>query len=391
MTFLSQIDEFHAAAAAATGLSDFGADDYLEPMRHYLQCLDENVGLNQAGRGSFAQGVVGILVGRLMMTDGLKNHPDALNTLIKKPIFIVGMGRTGTTALHRLLDLDPESQSLPFWLGNAPMPRPPEETWASNPVFQKIKAGLEQSPFFNPEMQAIHPVYADLPDECRWGIEQSFWSSTLLFALGTPSYERWHHSFDSAGPYAYYHKLLQLIADGDARRWILKDPGHIFGIQGLLELFPDACIIQTHREPVEALRSFCDLGWHIRKEIFEDQGRPEDFGDHLLNVCSWGLRNIESIRREAGGDQFLDLHMLEIKRDVIGTLERIYDHFNLHLSNNARQNWERQIKTDPSVGHGKRARELSYGLSRDRVNTELGIYYERYRRVCDEANIPVSQ
>ena len=382
MNFVDQFDALHDMASDATGLTDFGTDNYHEPMRRYLSCLDDYDRLSETGIATYTQTVVGLLVGRLMLVQGLKDNPAATQTPIEKPIIIVGMGRTGTTALHRLLSLDPQFQTLPFWLANAPMPRPPRETWASNPAFVTIKNGLAQSQILNDEMRDIHPVHAELADECRWVIDQTFWSSTLALMTDSRAYLEWFHNADSRYAHEYYRQVLQLIANGDSRRWVLKDPGHMFGIQSLLEVFPDACVVQTHREPVESMRSFANLGWEARNPLFTDQTRTEEEnGRRILEDGCRGLKNLEQFRRQADNGRFFDLHMLEIKTDPVGSIERVFDHFDIPVTEEAVRSWQQQSSVDPQFGHRKNHSPPEFGLTKEAVDQAVGIYLDRYRKV----------
>ena len=381
LKFIDQFDNFHQMASEATGLTDFGPDDYRSAFKLLLTDLDQYPVYNQAGIDMYTQQFTGLLIGRLLLQKGLKDHPQALECPIQRPIFIIGMARTGTTVLHRILTQDPTVQSLPFWLANMPMPRPPVESWASNPYFQQIKHGLENSQMLTEDTHAIHPVAAELADECRWVLDQTFWSSTLLLTGQCPNYFSWYEQADARYAYEYHQKVLKLIANGDQRRWVLKDPSHMAGINALLSVYPDACIVQTHRESVDCMRSIANLTWQTKRRI-DDTITEEEFGNKVLTEWSSALRKIEQVRTKHSPGQFLDIHMTETRSDPIGVIERIFNYFDLPITEEAHSSWEAQLSKDPNAGHKNKHTPPTFGLTKERVDEAIGAYHQRYQRVC---------
>ena len=385
MSLSAQFDCWHESAMAATGLRDFGSDDYHAALRLLLSDLDRYPRFNALGLSTIAEQVTGLLVARLIRQSGLTQNPATLATPILRPLFIVGMARTGTTALHRLIALDAQTQSLPFWLGNIPMPRPPRETWDAHPLFQRVKQALEQSAFLNEELRKVHPVDADMPDECRWSIDQSFWSSTFAQTTRNPNYAAWYIDTDARYAYQYHRQTLCLVANGDTRRWILKDPAHIFGMDALLAVFPDACIVQMHREPLACMRSIANLAWEVRRKHMELDATMEETGTLLLENWAAGLRKMERVRAAHDPAQFLDLHIDEFRADPVRAIERIYEYFGFPVNDAALGAWRRQAEIDRASTHLAAGRAPDFGLTRERVNALLGDYLERYWQVTERA------
>ena len=379
MNFAAQYDSLHEMASAAMGLTDFGHPAYQTRLRQLLADLDNHMQLTDVGHHAVLQQITGLLIGRLRATQGLKENPEVLCHSIERPIFIIGLGRTGTTVLHRYIAEDPHTQSLPLWLASIPMPRPPRDQWESNPYFQQIKQGIDESPFFNEDMRKIHPVFADIPDECRWLLDQSFWATTFPMTYGLPDYFRALLNEPAVDAYQYYANALRLIANSDQRRWVLKDPSHMLGIDSLLKVFPDACIVQTHREPVESFRSLVSLGSRIRKmlEPVLDAKKVTDW-----TVYSWAekLKKFERVRRDQNQQQFFDLHIGELKTDPVDAMERMYIHFGITITEDTRSAWLDIGKSDRGTAHA--AHDPSdYGLTVEQVNEAVGDYYERYQTV----------
>ena len=386
MTFLSRCSEFHRLATEATGLKDFGPDDYHDAMERMLAGIDEFDGLNEIGCQMYEGLILGNLVGRLRVYEGLRQHPEVLETPIKAPLIITGLARSGTTVLYRTLVQDPQVQWLPNWLAGLPKPRTPRESWESDPDFQQVKQAFENSPYTNEELREIHPIAPELPDECRFAFDQSFAASAFCQIIGSGSYADWYHQADLRYAYRHYHKVLQLIANGDKRRWVLKDPSHVEDINGLLSVFPDAHIVQTHREPVECLHSTANLGWQILK-IIQDKMDQESYGQMVLREWAVSMNGFEKARQQLGEERFLDVHMLETRRDPLGTLEKIFAYFDFPISDDSCNAWRRIIAKDPDLGHTGRHRPPDFGLEASAVNEAMGVYRERYVQVCKSKGI----
>ena len=387
MHFSSRFQTYHDMAQQATGFGDFGSDDYQVGLKLFLQELDGYTALSEKGIEITEQQIIGLLCSRLIAHESFAANPAAFNTPIEKPIFVIGMARTGTTVLHRLLALDPQTQALPFWLSSAPIPRPPREQWESHPLFQQVKQALDNSGFMDEELLAIHPVSPEKADECRWAIDQSFWATTLAGCSELYKYHDWLTHCDASFAYRYHKKVLQVVANGDARRWVLKDPSHISGIDSLLKIYPDACIVNTHRNPVDSFNSTANLIWAARKAR-EPSLTHKEHGQWILNSWIVGLNKMEQVRREVGEDRFVDLHMSTLKADPIGSVERIYNYFDLPISDECRANWESGLQQDPNFGHKKHT-PPDFGLTAEAVNSKIPDYYGRYQLVCEQQEIPL--
>jgi len=259
----------HDAASERTGLSDFGDDRYREGLEILLAAYDENPYFNELGRRAALDSVVTALIGRLKSQRGWKHDSRWSETRIEQPLFVLGLPRTGTTALHKLLAEDPASQSLPHWLGVHPESRPPRSAWESHPAYRETKARLDALYERSPAMRAIHDIQADEPDECRLLRMQSFANFTFDTSY-VPRYRAWLMDLDQREVYARYRDNLRMIGAGDGRRWVLKCPGHLWALDALLHHFPDACVIQTHRAPEEVIPSSCST------DVYASAGAPSE-------------------------------------------------------------------------------------------------------------------
>ena len=380
MGFLSRFDAFHERATqAAGGLTDFGSNDYQEPLKILLGDYDKYTRFSDIGRQSIEGEVVGNLVGRLVEEQQFKDMPQHLQTPITRPIFMVGMTRTGTTKLQHLIALDPAIQWLPLWLGAMPMPRPKRETWDDYPAYRQVKQAFDLMDEMNPRIRQIHPMIASEPDECHTAMTRSYVTASLSSLAVVPTYSEWLKTADRRPAYRRYRKTLGLIAAGNTNRWVLKDPTHLWSIPALLEVFPDACLIITHRDPAKTIPSIISLVYEVRK-LREPDLKPENIGKHFVSSWGFAMDRNEEERTRFNPAQVIDLHFNEVIGDPMGTLSRVYDYFGFSISGEARANWAQSIRDDKSGGRNPSAiTPEQFGSTRDEIHRCVGRYMDRFR------------
>jgi hypothetical protein len=328
-------EDLHAAATKITGLADFGADDYRDGLAVLLDSYARDAGLTAKGTRVTRALLRGALMARLLSEAAWAQHPEYAEVAIERPVFVTGLPRTGTTALHRLLTADPANQGLEVWLTEAPQPRPPRETWASNPVFQYIQAGFERHHVSYPEFMAVHYMAADQVEECWQLLRQSMRSISYECLAHLPGYSSWLSGQDWTGAYRRHRRNLQLIGLPDAgRRWVLKNPSHLFALDALLRVYPDALVIQTHRAPRDAIASVCSLaaqasaGWSTTF-------CGEVIGRDQLDTWARGLDRFTEVRAASDPARFYDVAYDEFVADPAGTVEAVYGYFGLTLTGRA--------------------------------------------------------
>jgi Sulfotransferase family len=328
-------DDLHAAATKITGLAAFGADDYRDGLAVLLDSYARDASLTAKGTRVTRALLRGALVARLLSEAAWAQHPEYADVGIERPVFVTGLPRTGTTALHRLLTADPANQGLEVWLTQAPQPRPPRETWASNPVFQYIQAGFERHHVSYPEFMAVHYMAADQVEECWQLLRQSMRSISYECLAHLPGYSSWLARQDWTAAYHRHRRNLQLIGLPDAgRRWVLKNPSHLFALDALLQVYPDALVIQTHRAPREAIASVCSLAAQVSAGWSTTFG-GEVIGRDQLETWARGLDCFTAVRAARDPAQFYDVAYHEFVADPIGTVEAVYGYFGLTLTDRA--------------------------------------------------------
>ena len=332
MTAVGTVDDLHASASRITGLTDFGPDDYTDGLGVLLESYARDAGLTPRGEKAARALLRGALVARLLSEAGWQAHPAWAAVSAARPVFVTGLPRTGTTALHRLVVADPAHQGLELWLAEAPRPRPPRATWADDPVFQFVQAACARHHVEHPEFMAVHYIAADQVEECWQLLRQSMRSVSFECLAHLPGYSAWLRDQDWTDAYRRHRRNLQLIGLNDAgRRWVLKNPSHLFALDVLLAVYPDALVIQTHRAPRAAIASVCSLaaqasaGWSATftgAVIGRDQ----------LSLWASGLERFTAERARHDPARFCDVAYDDFVADPFGTVEAVYGYFGLPLS-----------------------------------------------------------
>jgi hypothetical protein len=367
------VEDLHASASRITGLDDFGDDDYVDGLEVLLDSYAKEARLTPFGNKITRAFLRGALTARLLSEAAWRAHPGDADVRIERPIFVTGLPRTGTTALHRLLAADPAHQGLEVWLTEMPQPRPPRETWADDPIFQAIQSGYEQHHIDNPEFMGVHYMSADMVEECWQLLRQSMRSLSFECLAHIPTYSAWLDAQDWTPAYARHKRNLQLIGLPDAdRRWVLKNPSHLFALDALMEIYPDALVIQTHRPPRTAMASMCSLAAHATAGWSEVFTGPV-IGQDQLRLWSRGLERFRAERAKHDPAQFFDVDYEDFVRDPLATVESVYAHFGLPFGEDARAAMTR-LRDESSSGAAKPAHRYAladFGLTAEEIDAHF--------------------
>jgi len=370
------VDDLHESATRLTGLADFGGDEHVEGLRVLLDSYAAEAGLTPYGNKVKRAFLRGALVARLLSEAAWARHPEHAEVAVERPIFVTGLPRTGTTALHRLLTEDPAHQGLEVWLTEVPQPRPPRETWADDPVFQGIQAGYERHHVEHPEFMGVHHMSADQVEECWQLLRQSVKSVSYECLAHVPSYSRWLDGQDWTDAYRRHRRNLQLIGLPDAgRRWVLKNPSHLFALDALMEVYPDALVVQTHRAPSTIIASVCSLNEQAA-DGWSTTFRGEVIGRAQLDLWARGAQRFADARARYDQAQFLDVRYEDFVADPLGTVENVYRHFDLDLTGQAREAMTAACTASRS-GAGKPAHRYDlarFGLTAGEVDERFADY-----------------
>jgi hypothetical protein len=379
--FETALDQLHDTVSTELGSDDFGPDDYLPGLKVLLQSMDYDPRFTEAGRVIAWDMVTGVLRGRVEAYASMKANPGFDVQAIISPVVITGIPRTGTTALHRLMAVDQRFQGLQTWLLDSPMPRPPIETWADYPQFRKSVADLKAHYVLAPDALAAHYRAAEEVHECCMVLRQSFISNLWSCGWSAPSYDAWWQASSEAPAYAHFRKCVQLIGSNDTnKRWLLKNPGHIDNLDLLFAIFPDAKVIQTHRDPAKALPSLVSLLMK-RHEVIE-QGRKDERGRIMLRreVAKWSNAVGKcDVVRDQYPRQVLDVVHADFHARPMAELERIYAFIGMDIPDKTRAAFTKRIEDKPELARGEHRYNIAdYGMAEEEARAPFGDYVQRY-------------
>ncbi len=378
--FAGAVAALHDIVERSVDSTDFGPDDYLAGLDVLLQSMDETP-FSARGRRIAWGMVITVLSGRVRAFRSMAENPGFDSNAIASPVVITGIPRTGTTALHKLMAVDAQFQGLQTWLLDAPMPRPPRETWEAHPMFQRAVAELEARYRDAPEKRAAHLMVAEEVDECCLLMRQSFVSNLWTMAWHAPGYDRWWQAQSELPAYRHLHRSLQLIGStAPNQRWLLKNPGHIANLDLLFAVFPDAKVIQTHRDPAKAVPSLCALLMPSIRMMEEGDHQARAHGLLAREVEKWAkaVDDAEAVKSERPG-QVLDVIHADFHRDPIAVIEQIYAFIGATLTPATAAAMARRIAEKPEMAHGvHRYDARDFGTNADNIRAAFESYVGQY-------------
>jgi hypothetical protein len=361
-TDVGTVEDLHASAVKACGLDDFGVDDdnYREALGVLLDSYRRDADLTEAGSKMNRFFVRNALVARLVSEAAFKQYPEHADVPIQRPIFVTGLPRTGTTVIHRLLTADPRHQGLELWLAEFPQPRPPRETWPDNPVFAQLDARFKKAHEDDPDYTGLHYMTADEVEECWQLLRQSLHSVSYETLAHIPTYSQWLSRQDWSKSYGRHRRNLQLIGLNEPeKRWVLKNPSHLFALDALFETYPDALVVQCHRPAETIMASMCSLAQHTTAG-WSNSFHGDLIGADSMATWSRGLKRFNEVRADHDQAQFCDVDYFEFVKDPVGAVEGIYRHFGIEVTDESRQ---AMIDSHEESKKGPRAPKHTYSLS----------------------------
>jgi len=371
------------AIQRSAGLSDFGDPTFKPALEILVTSLNQEGKLSSTGAHIFSERLIESLVTRLAFEQQLKEHPEILAEPLDKPVFIIGLPRTGTTMLHRVLASDSRFYTPLWWEVRFPVPMPNAAEGAEDPRIALAKAEVKMMLDAMPELLTMHPIDAELPDEEVVLMEHSFLSAMYAYA-NIPAYTRWLGEQDTTPAYLYLKKQLQFLQwqkrqrGQNAERWILKSPHHIHALDALFKVFPDAKIIQTHRDPLETIPSMSSFA-HTIWNIYSDHADPCDAAKLWSAKFARGMNDAIKVREHMPGERFLDVWYLDAVKAPIAVAKTIYSFINMPLTQTA----EKQMHD--WVNHNQRGQRAPHvyslekmGLDKTQLERDFKQYRERY-------------
>ncbi len=380
MSTLVDVDRVMEELVAETGLSDFGDPSFRDGLDVFVAAASGEANLNPIGEASATGQVRHGLMTRLLVQDWYARHPALEAERIERPLFIVGMSRSGTTALSHLLARDPANRNLLGWEAASPVPPPKPATYATDPRFEAAKADefgmLHQ---LNPELVKMHHDPPDMPVECLVPMTPHFVSASLSLIFPVPTYTRWIMTTDHAPVYRWHEKVLRLLQSGGVRgRWQLKSPQHALGLEALVAQYPDARFIVTHRDPATCVASTANMA-RAFGNTFARKRPGTDYGPLWADLLVAMGESIVEFRRRHGDERFVDVPYRGLTTQPVKTVQRLYDELGEPLSDQALAAMRAHVAVAVPNRFGKHEYGWAdLGLDRNDLDERFGAYRERF-------------
>ena len=367
-----------AAATASGGLTDFGDPSFLEPLGVLIEAVEREGQLTRAGLFGWQQRTLQLLTHRLRMQELFRQHPEILTAPVTRPLVIVSLQRTGSTKLQAVLACDERRQAPCLWEALFPVPFPGELPGDPRPRIEAAKAWEKMFYGAIPEALAAHAMFAEATEEETFAVEMSFRWTVASVSARIPSYIRWVENHDATPTYRDMKRILQAWQwqRGSGKPWVLKSPWHIGFLDALLEVFPDATIVQCHRDPYESVPSTCAL-MHLGRRV----GRPTlSKIEHGAEVLAMNGREMTQHLRQRAAlgakDPTVDVFYQDIVHDVIGVARRIYATRGESLTPDAERRMRQWELDNGQHKHGKfHYTAEEYGITREGVAAAFADYY----------------
>ncbi|MDG6077806.1 sulfotransferase [Erythrobacter litoralis] len=382
-------------ATEETGLGDFGNPWFREPLEVLLESVKREANLNAAGEVSGVATLHHLLRDRLLAQMWFERHPEILARPLRNPVVIVGPMRSGTTRLHRLLASDRRFAHLRSFETISPVPRPEFEAVMRGEAkdFRPILARriMRVARLANPRTLSIHPTGPYEPEEELGLIAASFYGMKFETQWQVPTYARWCEGQSGLAAYRHMANLLRLIGwsqqESSLRPWILKTPQHMLDLPVLLEVFPDARLIFTHRDPQQVVGSAASLAWN-QSIIYSDDVRPGDIGREWLRKTETMVARMRAARDAIPPERMIDVQYEDMERDWEGTMRRIYRFLALDMEP-ARDAMQAYMNRTASLKRTPHSYSLeSFGLTAETIRERFADYVRAYDVATGEAVLP---
>jgi hypothetical protein len=369
-------DDLIEQAREKTGLSEFGDPTFREGLDVLLDDV-ARAGLHDLGRMVWRGRIHSHLVQRLRVEDWIARHPEVTVRPVTAPVFVVGLPRTGTTALAHLIAQDPAARSLRVWESAQPVP-PPEGACDGDPRIAAAEQQLAALHQLSPKLAAMHEDTATGPTENHDLLGISFRTFHFEGMAWIPRYVEWWLGCDMVPAYRDMRRVLQLLGSrGGPQRWHLKSPPDSFFLDAVLAVFPDARFVMTHRDPASVLGSVCSL-LHTMHELTGVPPPPAVLGRAEHDAWALAMQRLLAVRAHIGEERFADVHFHELTADPVATIARAYERLAIPFTDAAERAIVAYAAAHPRGRLGEhRYRLEDWGLDRAGVRAAFSFYTDR--------------
>jgi hypothetical protein len=373
------VDRIEAAARAQSGLDDTGGDHYREGLERLVAAMNDEGGLTEMGEAMQHARLTALLAARLGVEETYRLHPQIDDQEIGGPVFVIGLPRTGTTALSQLVAADPQFRSLRLWESGSPVPPPETATEHTDPRIAVAEGNLALMNEAFPLMQTMHHTEATTATECQDLMGMSFRTVHFDGFARVPSYLEWVIDTDMKPTYRYHRRVLRLLQwHCPPTLWHLKTPVHMFALDALVEAYPNARFLWSHRDPVKVLGSVCSL-IHYTRSWSSDRDDSVELGSEQLDRWWLAIQRAMDFRERLGDDRFADVTFAELQTDPLEALEKGLARIGIPFDDRSRASVTEWAGSHEPGAHGSHSYEVSdFGLEPDRIRERFAPYYAAF-------------
>jgi len=367
-------------AKARTGLGDFGPTYFLEPMAKLIESANAEARMSPAGRDAQHARMVSHMTGRLRMFDTIARHPEILDETVNVSAVICGLPRTGSTMFHRMLAVAPGFTAIRWWETQNYAPFPGEER--GKPVERRKVAETIMQSYVDAGMMSIHPFAIDAPDEEIIILDHFFVATAPEAAIYVPSYSAWLSTYDHSGAYHDLLTVLKFLQWQDASRagkdWVLKSPGHLATVETMMETFPDALVIMTHRDPLQTVPSYCSMTESIYR-MYSDEVDTRQMGRFTELRWAGFLRHFTEVRDRMGPERFIDIRYGDVVKTPVEQARRVLARLGITMTPETETELTLWLEENAREKRAAHAYDMaSYGLTPEIIAEDFAGYIKRF-------------
>ncbi len=362
-------------------LEDFGDESFRRPLGILVESFERDADLNLVGRICVRSEILRKLCNRLRMVKDRKRHPEIADEKIRRPIFITGLPRSGSTFLHALMAQDPGCRAPLIWEVMNPSPPPETASYNSDQRIFETERQLKWLDILMPEFNKFHLIDARYPQECIAITDHAFMSYVFESMYQVTSYRAWHDQQDKTPAYEFHRRFLQHLQwRCPGTHWVLKAPSHLMALKELLAVYPDADIVVTHRDPLKVLPSCASLT-RILRQPFTNRLDREALRDDVNLRWEGGMRLAMQLRESTheGREHFFDVQFSDIKKDPMAVVRQVYQYFDRELTQDAETAMRRFVMENPKNKNGEHRYSLEeFGFDRETERRRFRFYTDYY-------------
>ena len=380
---MNTVDTLLAQARERTGFDDFGDDSFHEGLVALIDGADAAGTFNELGVAVLHDQAVGFLANRLAVEDCYQANPEIAEQEIAAPLFGLGMPRTGSTALSFLLAQDPRARSLLTWEANSPTPPPEPATYDTDPRIAEAAIQISLIDEMAPKFTSMLPSSPTGPTECLQILCLDF-RSAMFAALGdNRHYDDWFAQCDMGSAYRYHERVLKLLQwKFEPRPWRLKTPAHMQSIDALLEVYPEATFVMTHRDVAQVIPSVVSL-MDATSEMLREGPIAPDFAAKEGAFWERGMRKLLDYRDAGNEDRFFDVDFEEMRADPIGEMRKLYAWLDIELTDEVSGRmatwWANNAGAARAEKQGVHTYSPEqYGIDLDALRSHFAFYNDRF-------------